>query len=178
MGEWLKTLLSSVFSDRTSSVETVGGTFTPIARKNATLPLKQTRTFIASSEDQTRFIVKVHEGEQPFAKKNNLLASFEVANLPEQSASEGGGPHEIDVTVEVDENHHVKVYATHTPSNRNIGFEFCDDVLLYDWSTQFVTGPPGTLKVMEQGAPWSPARCKPRVQLFERAYGILTFLLL
>lgn len=130
----------------------------PIAKRNSTLPLKQTRTFIAASNEQERFIVKVFEGEQGFVQKNSLLASFEVADLPDLSDSDGG-PHEIDVTVEVDENHHVKVYATHTPSNRNIGFELSDDVLLYDWSTQFSVGPPGPLKVIEQGAPWSPARC-------------------
>lgn len=140
-------------------METAGGTFIPIARKNSTLPLKQTRTFVAASEEQTRFVVKVFEGEQTFIQKNYLLATFEVAGLPEPNESEGG-PHEIDITVEVDENHHVKVYATHTPSNRNIGFELCDDVLLYDWSTQFVGGPPGSLKVIEKGAPWSPARCE------------------
>jgi hypothetical protein len=139
------------------SVDTTGGIFAPIARRNATIPLKQTRTFQAASEDQTRFVIRVYEGEQQYVKKNNLLASFEVSNLPTPT---NGSAHEVDVTVEVDENHHVKVYATHAPSNRNIGFELSDDVLLYDWATQFVGGSPGTLKLVEETVPWSPARCE------------------
>lgn len=139
------------------SVETAGGIFVPIARRNATIPLKQTRTFQAASEDQTRFVIKVYEGEQQNVKKNNLLASFEVGNLP---APTNASAHDVEVTVEVDENHHVKVYATHAPSNRNIGFELSDDVLLYDWTTQFVGGSPGTLKLVEETVPWSPARCE------------------
>lgn len=137
----------------------MGGVYVPIAKKNATLPLKQARTFSAASDDQTRFIVKVYEGEQPHVKKNTLLASFEVNNLPDQNGTDEPA-HEIDVTVEVDENHHIKVYATHAPSNRNIGFELSDDVLLYDWSAQFLAGHPGGLKVVDQSVPWSPARCK------------------
>ncbi|KAF8323828.1 HSP70-domain-containing protein [Clavulina sp. PMI_390] len=129
--------------ERTIGVETLGGAFFPIARRNSPLPLKETRTFVSTHEEQTRFIVRVFEGDQGHITANTLLTSFEVTGIdspmedgspPPRAAN--GAPHEIDVTVEVDENHQVKVYATHNPSNRNIGFELCDDVLLYDWSTQ------------------------------------------
>lgn len=156
------------------SVEVFGGHFLPIARRNSVLPLKQTRTFTSATDDQNRFIVRIYEGESTIARKNTLLASFEVGGLqtppqtPSQShhssirggSSSSEGLHKIDVTVEVDVNHHVKVYATHTASNRNIGFELSDDVLLYDWSKQFVDGNPGPMKAMEDDVPWSPARCK------------------
>lgn len=154
----MSTLLTSI--QRDCSVETGGGIFIPIAKKNSTLPLKQTRTFQTAEADQTRFVVRVFEGEQQFVKKNTLLASFEVPGLGEFPPSPETGTHDIDITVEVDENHYIKVYATHAPSNRNIGFELSDDVLMYDWSSQFVGGPPGTLKQTEQGVPWSPARCE------------------
>lgn len=39
-----------------------------------------------------------------------------------------------------------------------------DDVLLYDWSTQFVGGSPGALKLVEETVPWSPARCEFRAE--------------
>ena len=137
-----------MYSSGGPSVETAGGIFVPIARRNAILPLKQTRTFHVASEDQTRLVIRVYEGEQQYVKKNNLLAGFEVANLPVPTDLDSPA-HEVDVTVEVDGNHHAKVYATHTLSNRNIGFELSDDVLLYDWSTQFVGEGFGTLNLVE-----------------------------
>lgn len=84
------------------------------------------------------------------------MSSPNAVRDPETSPSRS----EIDVTVEVDENHHVKVYAKHAPSNRNIGFELDSSVVNYDWSTQLVGGSPGAIKLVQVAPTWSQAGCK------------------
>ena len=120
------------------SVETAGGVFTPIIKRNSVVPTKRSETFTTSVDNQNRFVVKVYEGNDPRASYNTLLAALQVDNIPPfPRGSDQEGKNQIEVTVEIDESHVVKVFAYHTPTNRAIGYEITDQVLKFDWTKEF-----------------------------------------
>jgi molecular chaperone DnaK (HSP70) len=119
-------------------VETAGGVFTPVIKRNSTVPTKRTETFTTSVDNQTRFVIRVYEGNDPRASHNTLLVAFQIDNIPPfPRGSDQDGKNQIEVTVEIDESHVAKVFAFHAPTNRSVGYEITDRILKFDWSKEF-----------------------------------------
>lgn len=88
-------------------LETLGGIFSPIIKRNATIPTKKTQTFTTSEDNQKSVKIKVFQGEREIAAQNHYLGEFELDNLPPGPR----GSLKIDISFEVDENGLIHVKA-------------------------------------------------------------------
>lgn len=81
-------------------IETVGGLFSKIIKRNTTLPTKQTQVFTTSENNQTDVEIKIYQGERPLVKHNKFLGEIKLKDIPPMKK---GGPL-IEVTFEGDSN--------------------------------------------------------------------------
>lgn len=63
-------------------IETVGGVFSPIIRRNTTLPVKETQVFTTSEDNQTEVDINIYQGERPLVKYNKFLGSLKLKDIP------------------------------------------------------------------------------------------------
>lgn len=99
-------------------LETLGGIFSPIIKRNATIPTRKTQTFTTSEDNQRSVKIKVFQGEREIASQNHYLGEFELDNLPPGPR----GSLKIDISFEVDENGliHVKAVDQDTGAQQSI----------------------------------------------------------
>lgn len=95
-------------------IETFGGGFSPIIKRNTTIPTRKRQTFTTAEDGQTLVRIKVYQGERSIAAQNNLLGEFELRDLPPLPK----GKVNIDVSFEVDENGLVIVRAADQETRR------------------------------------------------------------
>merc|ERR1712136_523344 len=88
-------------------IETLGGVFTKLIQRNATIPTKKSQVFSTAADGQSQVEIKVHQGEREMASDNKLLGQFSLVGLPPAPR----GVPQIEVTFDIDANGIVNVSA-------------------------------------------------------------------
>merc|ERR1712136_637691 len=88
-------------------IETLGGVFTKLIQRNATIPTKKSQVFSTAADGQSQVEIKVHQGEREMASDNKLLGQFSLFGLPPAPR----GVPQIEVTFDIDANGIVNVSA-------------------------------------------------------------------
>jgi L1 cell adhesion molecule like protein len=63
-------------------IEGAGGIMAVIIPRNSSFPARQSQTISAESDNQSRMIIKVYDGESPRMSENNLLGTFDLTRIP------------------------------------------------------------------------------------------------
>ncbi len=88
-------------------IETQGGGFVKIIQRNATIPIRDARTFTTVTDNQSRVEIHVLQGERELSEHNKSLGRFDLINLPPLPK----GVPQIEVSFDIDSNGIVKVSA-------------------------------------------------------------------
>ena len=114
-------------------VETAGGVMTKIIPRNSTvsvarchhaqIPTRRTQTFSTNDDFQEEVEVQVFEGERPFTKDNNKLASFILTGLPHVLK----GIPQIEVTFDIDSNGILNVSAVENSTGKEAAITVVND---------------------------------------------------
>jgi molecular chaperone DnaK (HSP70) len=88
-------------------VETVGGFFTKILRRNTVIPARKALIFSTVSENQEKVVLKIYSGERAMVKDNKLLGTLELDGLLKKSLGEV----EIEVLFEMNPDFSLTVIA-------------------------------------------------------------------
>ncbi len=95
-------------------IETLGGVFTRIIDRNATIPTRKSQVFSTASDNQTAVTIRVFQGEREMAADNKLLGQFDLVGIP---TAPRGIP-QIEVSFDIDANGIVHVSAKDMATQR------------------------------------------------------------
>ena len=88
-------------------IETLGGVFTTMIKRNTTIPTSKTQVFSTAIDNQPSVDIHVLQGERPMAADNKTLGRFELSDIPPAPR----GVPQIQVTFDIDANGIVHVSA-------------------------------------------------------------------
>lgn len=89
-------------------IETANGVFTPIIKRNTTIPTKKKLTFPTVEDNQTSATYNVFEGEHTLVKDNRFVGSITLNGIPAKPAGEIN----IEVVLDIDAAFAVRVCAS------------------------------------------------------------------
>lgn len=64
------------------------GFFDPLIKRNATIPVTVKKFYSTASDDQERAEIRIYQGDDSIAEKNNFIGSFMLENIPKAGAGE------------------------------------------------------------------------------------------
>ena len=88
-------------------IETLGGVFTTMIKRNTTIPTSKSQIFSTAADNQLSVDIHVLQGERPMAADNKTLGRFELSDIPPAPR----GVPQIQVTFDIDANGIVHVSA-------------------------------------------------------------------
>lgn len=88
-------------------VETAGGVFAPVIKRNATIPTQESETFTTAEDDQEEIEVLVYQGERKMCVDNLFLGKVVLTDVPPAKARVP----QIEVTFSLDANGILEVTA-------------------------------------------------------------------
>ncbi len=90
------------------------GLMVSLIERNTTIPVKRSKIFTTSADNQSTVAIDVYQGERQFAQENRFLGKFELTDIePAPRATP-----KINVTFEIDANGVLRVSATNEKSNK------------------------------------------------------------
>jgi len=92
----------------TVGIETTGGVFAPIIKRNTIIPTRKSQIFSTAADNQQSVVIQVYQGERGQTKHNNLLGKFELSGIP----SAPKGVPQIEVTFVIDANGIMTIQAS------------------------------------------------------------------
>src|ERR1700742_4607891 len=95
-------------------IETLGGVFTKMIKKNTTIPTKFAQTFSTADDNQPAVTIKVYQGEREMAAGNKGLGEFNLEGIPPAPR----GLPQIEVTFDIDANGILHVSAKDKASGK------------------------------------------------------------
>lgn len=98
-------------------IETARGIVTPIMKRNTPIPTKKASLFSTSEDNQENFPISIYEGEQTRTEDNKLMGQFSFTFSPAPR-----GIPRIEVTVDVNSDMRITVYAVEKLSGKNAEF--------------------------------------------------------
>lgn len=99
-------------------IETIGGIFSPIIKRNSPFPTKKTEVFTTSNDFQEEVLINIYQGERPLVKNNKLLGSLKLT-IPKMKKGEP----KIEVTFETDADGILKISAKDLSTNKEVKSE-------------------------------------------------------
>lgn len=88
-------------------IETLGGVFTKLIKRNTTIPTKKSEVFSTAADNQTSVEIHVLQGEREMAAYDKTLGKFHLVGVPPAPR----GIPQIEVTFDIDANGIVNVSA-------------------------------------------------------------------
>lgn len=88
-------------------IETLGGVFTTMIKRNTTIPTSKSQVFSTAADNQPSVDIHVLQGERQMAADNKTLGRFELSDIPPAPR----GVPQIQVTFDIDANGIVHVSA-------------------------------------------------------------------
>ncbi len=88
-------------------IETLGGVFTTMIKRNTTIPTSKSQVFSTAADNQPSVDIHVLQGERSMAADNKTLGRFELSDIPPAPR----GVPQIQVTFDIDANGIVHVSA-------------------------------------------------------------------
>ncbi len=95
-------------------IETLGGVFTSLIKRNTTIPHRASDVFSTASDNQTQVEVHVLQGERSMAADNRTLGKFNLVGIPPAPR----GVPQIEVSFDIDANGIVNVSAKDRATGR------------------------------------------------------------
>jgi len=112
-GEKQDTVLLDV-TPLTLGIEVQGGIFEPLIPRNKTIPTQASKIYSTSRDNQESVYIRVYQGEQPVASRNELLDEFILSGIPKAQA----GTPQIEVSFSIDLDGIVNVSAEELATGR------------------------------------------------------------
>jgi len=88
-------------------IETLGGVFTRLIKRNTTIPTKNSQVFSTAADGQSQVDIKVYQGEREMAASNKLLGNFQLVGIPPAPR----GVPQVEVLFDIDANGIINVSA-------------------------------------------------------------------
>ena len=101
-------------------IRTEGGDFTPVIRRNTTIPVRETKTFTNARPNQTEYQVWVYEGEGENAAENALAGMYRITGATPCPA----GTAQIELSLDLDATGFLRLDAKDPATGKKLKLDY------------------------------------------------------